>query len=117
MHRLTARLLLLLALVGNLAPIALAATAAPPHACCLRKGFHHCHDSLASENGQLLIRDASCCQSDCCRAVTTSRWAHPQPKLAALFLRTNNVRLAGARPVFPAAVCAELQSTRAPPAC
>jgi hypothetical protein len=65
MHRLTARFLLLLALVGNLAPLALAATAPPPRACCLRKGVHSCHDSLASDSGQLVIRDASCCDHDC----------------------------------------------------
>ena len=39
MHRLTARLLLFFALVGSLVPVALAASAAPTHACCLRKGF------------------------------------------------------------------------------
>src|ERR1035438_1129938 len=86
MHRLTARLLLFLALAGSLAPLALAVTA-PTHSCCLRKGIHHCHDSLASESGQPVIQDASCCRGDCYRAVTTARWAHPQPKLAAFFLQ------------------------------
>src|SRR5271169_3819487 len=95
MHRLTARLLLFLALVGNLVPLALAATAAPPHACCLRKGVHHCQDSLTAESEQLVIRDASCCNHDCCRAVTTSQSAHPQSRAAAFFLQTVAALLAG----------------------
>jgi len=116
MHRLTARLLLLFALLGSLAPIALAVTAPPPHACCLRKGVHHCHDSLASESGQPVVQDSSCCHGDCARAVTTAQWAHPQPKPASFFLPANNVRLAASRPHSPATVSVEFQSTRAPPA-
>ena len=42
MQRLTARLLLLFALAGNFLPVALAATTAPPRACCLRMA-HKCH--------------------------------------------------------------------------
>jgi hypothetical protein len=117
MHRLTARLLLLFVLLGSLAPLALAVTAPPPHACCLRKGVHHCHDSLASESGQPLIQGASCCHGDCTRALTTAEWAHPQPKLAAFFLEANNVRRAASRPHSPATASLEFQSTRAPPAC
>jgi len=116
MHRLTARLLLFFALVGSVAPLVLAVTAPPQHACCLRKGIHHCHDSLASESGQPVIQDASCCHGDCCRAVTTAQWAHPQPKLAAFFLQVDNVRLRCPHPDSPATACAEFQSTRAPPA-
>ena len=37
MHRVIARLLLVLLLTGIIAPVALAISAAPPHACCLRK--------------------------------------------------------------------------------
>ncbi|MGA8621269.1 MAG: hypothetical protein WB660_22440 [Candidatus Sulfotelmatobacter sp.] len=117
MHRLTARLLLLLALVGNLAPIALAATAAPPHACCLRKGFHHCHDSLASETGQPVIRDASCCKRDCCRAVTTTQGAHAQPPVAIPFAQNVEQYLGQSSPVSPNTAVSGFQATRAPPAC
>jgi len=116
MHRPTARLLLFLALVGNILPLALGATAAPPHACCLRKGAHHCQDSRASENGPPVIRDVSCRNHECCRAVTTSQWAHPQPRLAVFFLQAINARLAGSQPNSPATAFAEFQSTRAPPA-
>ncbi|MGA7399798.1 MAG: hypothetical protein WCC99_02285 [Candidatus Sulfotelmatobacter sp.] len=117
MHRLTARLLLLFALLGSVAPIAFAVTAPPPHACCLRKGVHHCHESPGSESDQPVIQDASCCHGDCARAVTTAQWAHPQPKLAAFFLQANNVRLAACRPHSPTAASVEFQSSRAPPAC
>lgn len=117
MHRLTARCLLLVALLGNLLPLALAATSAPLRACCLRKGIHHCQDSPTSENEQPVIRDASCCNRGCGRAVTTTQWAHPQSEAVAFFLQVVNAHLAGAQPNSPANPSAEFQSSRAPPAC
>ena len=117
MHRLTARLLLFFALVGNLVPLALAATAASQRACCVRKAVHHCQDSPASENEQLVIRDARSCNHDCCRAVTTTQWAHPQPRLAVFFLQTVNAHTAGIQPDSPATASSEFRSSRAPPAC
>ena len=117
MHRLTARLLLFFALVGNLAPVALAATSAPPHACCVRKGIHRCQDSLAPETDQPVIRDASCCDHDCCRATISAQWAHPKARAAAFFLQTIRGGVAAPRPESPATASAEFQSTRAPPAC
>jgi hypothetical protein len=116
MHRLTARLLLFFALVGILAPLALAAASAP-RACCLRKGVHHCQNSLASESEPLVLRDASCCNHDCRRAVTTPQWAQAQPKLAACLLPTVTARLTGTEPNSPANASAEFQSSRAPPSC
>jgi len=114
MHRLTARLLLLLAFVGTLAPLALAATAAPEHACCLRKGVHLCHGS-APESDQRSIRDASCCNHDGCRAATTSQWAHAQPTTTAAFVQDVEARIGESRTATPAAKRFSLQSTRAPP--
>jgi len=108
---------LFFALVGNLLPLALAATAAPPRACCLRKGVHHCQDSQASESEQLVIHDASCCNHDCRRAVTTEQWAHPQSRAAAIFLQAVTVHRTENQPNPPASVNAEFQSSRAPPAC
>jgi hypothetical protein len=104
------------ALVGSLAPIALAAIAAP-HACCLRKGLHHCQDSSTPETGQLIIQNAGCCKGDCSRAVTTAQWAHPQPRLASFFLPSNHAREAVLQPDSAVSAHAEFQSTRAPPAC
>jgi hypothetical protein len=83
MHRLTSRLLLLLALVGNLAPLALAAAARPLRACCLRQALHHCHS--AAEPGALAFRSAGCCQRRLGSAVTTVRWAHAQPRTSISF--------------------------------
>jgi hypothetical protein len=125
MHRLIARSLLLVALVGNFAPLALAATAAP-RACCIRKTVHHCHDSLGhdslasapiSDSGQLVIRDVGTCNHDCCRAVPTDRWAQAQPPAAASFVRHVEAYLGQSNPVFPNAGLFRFQSTRAPPVC
>jgi len=116
MHRLVARLLLLVALVGNFAPPALALTAAPPHACCRRQAGRQCHETLASETG-LVIRDAGCCNHECCRALTSAQWAHALPKLAAFFLQTVKAPPAASQPKSPATASAEFQSSRAPPTC
>jgi hypothetical protein len=114
MQRLTARFLLLLALAGTFAPLALAATAAPEHACCLRKGVHQCHGS-APESDQRSVRDTSCCNHECCRAVTTSQWAHAQPQVSTPSVQNIEARLADSQTVYPATKRFSSQSTRAPP--
>src|SRR5579872_2105213 len=72
MHRTTARLLLILLLVGVFVPVALAISAAPPHACCLRKPMH-CRPSHDAQ----FQAPPGCCQHDCCRPLTVSRGACP----------------------------------------
>jgi hypothetical protein len=116
MHRLTARWLLFFALVGNLVPLALAATSSP-RACCLRKGVHHCQDSLAPESEPLVVRDANCCNHDYCRAVTAAKWAYPQPRLAVFSLQAIDAHVGGIQPDSPATASANFQSSRAPPTC
>jgi hypothetical protein len=125
MHRLTIKrtistFLLLAALLGNLAPMVLAATAPPPQ-CCIRKAAHHCHDSAAaaqlSETGRLAIHDAACCNHDCCRAVTTARWAHAQSSPCALFVQNVEAYLGQSCPVASNLEVSRSQSTRAPPGC
>jgi len=69
MHRLTARLLLVLLLVGTLAPVALAISAPPAHACCMRKALHD-HGSRSLELQQVGSRNGNCCPP-----VTTAHWA------------------------------------------
>jgi hypothetical protein len=71
MHRLTARLLLTLMLVGTLAPVALAISTPAPHACCMRKPMHE-HGSTGAE----LRTIADSCNHDCCHALTVSRSPH-----------------------------------------
>jgi hypothetical protein len=112
MQRLTARFLLLFALVGTFVPLALAATAAPPHACCLRKAAHHCH---GSEADQRAIRGTACCKNDCCRAVTTSQSAHPRPPLASIIAQNVDARIAESHAGTPATELLASQSPRAPP--
>src|ERR1700683_5487125 len=115
MHRLTARLLLFFALVGSLVPVAVAATTSV-RACCLRKGVHHCQDSVASDSDQPVIRDASCCNRGCGRALTTHRWAQAQPLAVYSFAR--NVEAYLGRPSLISAnrEVSRYRSTRAPPA-
>jgi hypothetical protein len=71
MHRLTARLLLVLTLVGTLAPVALAISATPPHACCMRKPMH----DQGSRGLQSQTVDTG--HHNCCPPVTTAQWAEP----------------------------------------
>jgi len=115
MHRTVTRFLLLFAMVGNLAPVALAISTPTLHACCLRKADHHCHGYQASDTGQLVIHGSSCCGHECCRAVTTAQWAHPQQRHDFVSLQNSNAHAAGRRTDFPASATAEFQSTRGPP--
>lgn len=115
MQRITARLLLLFALVGSVLPIALAATVAPPHACCLRMA-HKCHGA-ASSGSDASFSAANCCSQDCSRAVTTSQWANPQPRTTTDFAHEANGRIADSRATVPVANPFTSRSTRAPPAC
>lgn len=71
MHRLTARFLLTLMLVGTLTPLALAIAAPAPHACCMRKPMH----GAATPNTEFHA-PLQCCGHDCCRTLTVSQWAH-----------------------------------------
>jgi len=68
MHRLTARLLLTLMLVGTFAPVALAISTPAPHACCMRKAMHE----HGSTNAELHLAGADC-NHDCCHALTVSQ--------------------------------------------
>jgi len=117
MHRLTARFLLIFALAGNVIPLALAATAPPPHACCVRKVASHCHESAASESNQPSIRASGCCSHDCCRAVITAQWANPQPRAEGPFAKNVNAHVARPQADSPILEVSNFQSGRAPPAC
>lgn len=116
MQRLTARFLLLLAIVGTFAPLALAVTSASSHACCLRMA-HRCHDSVAVDSGEVAIRAPSCCGHDCCRAVTTPQWAHAQPRTTALLAQNADAFVADLSPSYSVAELSTSQSPRAPPTC
>ena len=78
MHRLIARFVLTLMLVGVIAPVALAISAPAPHACCMRKPMHgrSSHDSE-------FHAPPGCCQHDCCCSLTVSQWANLSPSTKA----------------------------------
>jgi hypothetical protein len=69
MHRLTARLLLLIVALGIFQPLLEAFSAEPPHACCLRR--------LHAHKGQpLQFRDAARPNGSCCPPLTTPHTAN-----------------------------------------
>jgi hypothetical protein len=111
MHRLTARLLLLFAIVGTFAPVALSASAPPAHACCVRKA-HHCHDS---ESEQLSLSNSSCCNRNGGRAITLGRSAQAQPRAAVTFTPDNRKLLAPSSLESLKIEVSQFHSSRAPP--
>jgi len=116
MNRLTARLLLLVALVGNFVPLVLAATTNSVPACCRRKSVHHCHGAQNSESQSISVHSRDCCNHDCCRAVTTAQWAHA-PRQSARFSANLIARcLSEIDPLVPKAAAVVFHSPRAPPA-
>jgi hypothetical protein len=112
MQRLTAKLLLIFALVGTIVPIAMAVTT-PPHACCVRK-THHCHESASPESTQLAFT-AKTCDHDCCRAVSTSKWADLRLGISPAFVQNIAPRAADSQPQTPALELTSSTSPRAPP--
>jgi hypothetical protein len=113
MHRLTAKLLLLFALAGSFAPLAMASSAPRLHACCIRKAAHHCEEAASSE--PLSIRSAGCCSGDCSRALTTLQWAHPRPHVSHAFRQNALDGVMLLPKIFANIEVAEFYSTRAPP--
>jgi hypothetical protein len=114
MHRLVARLLLLVALAGNLIPLALAATIAPRHACCVRKAAHSCHGSSAADAEKPVIRNSGCCRQDCSRAVAFSKVGLGRHS-AGFCAPSGHGRLAEAPSIISVTTRRARQSTRAPP--
>src|SRR4030088_2213899 len=115
MHRLTAKLLLLLALAANFIPLALAATAPPPHACCSRKAANPCHESAASELNQPSVRSRGCCNHGCCSAAITAQWAYARPRAEDPFVKKVGNHVTSSQLDSPTIEVSEFQSSRAPP--
>ncbi|HXM21139.1 MAG TPA: hypothetical protein VN948_07740 [Terriglobales bacterium] len=110
MHRLTARLLLVLLLVGVFAPVALAISATPPHACCMRKPMH----DRASHNAEFQA-PPGCCQHDCCRPLPVPQWAHLSRSASAQVTPASATLLSDRRPLRFATTVNHAHSGRAPP--
>jgi len=114
MHRLTARLLLLFALLGNIVPIALAVSPTAAPKCCLRKGVHHCQTaSLAGE--ELSLSSNSCGSHDCCRVATPAHWAHPEARNCSVAAQSVEIYRSQMRPSGLNGEAHTSLSTRAPP--
>src|SRR5581483_729311 len=77
MNRLTASLLLIVLLVGVLAPAGAALSSEPPHACCVRK-TPHCHHS--NPDSEISVRARVCARHNCCRPLTASQWVPAAPR-------------------------------------
>jgi hypothetical protein len=110
-----ARFLLLLTVMGNLAPAALALAAPATHACCLRKSAHPCHESATTTAEHSVLRSADCCNHDCCRGVTTARWAYAQSPVSAQHQHIAENYSLSSDPRFLLAAIRGLQLTRGPP--
>ncbi|HEV8047640.1 MAG TPA: hypothetical protein VGP35_07915 [Terriglobales bacterium] len=110
MHRATARLLLILLLVGVFVPVALAISAVSPHACCLRKPMH----GRPSHDAQF---DAppGCCQHDCCRPLTVSRGARLISKTSAHATSASSILQSRPEPIGFTSSINHAHSGRAPP--
>jgi hypothetical protein len=107
MHRLTARLLLIALLAGSYAPVALAFSSTPPHACCLRK------QSPSSSESSFDSRHYG---EDCCRLMAASQWAQPRSAVMAYRSLTQQSVDASVCPDHPTVDFRNLLSVRAPPA-
>jgi hypothetical protein len=98
----------------------LAAVAPQPHACCARKTIHKCHDSataqLVSDPERPVIRDASCCGHNCCRALALPNWTDGRPRNPVIVLQIVDARAVLPEPQLPPAASTGFRSTRAPPA-
>jgi len=109
MHRLTARLLLILMLSGTLAPAALAISRPSPHACCKRKPLHN-HGGRSSE-----FRASDCGNHNCCRPLTVSQRAQPRPSISGCVSQPSATLLPNAAPSYRIINLSESHSARAPP--
>jgi len=110
MHRVIARLLLVLLLTGIIAPVALAISAAPPHACCLRKPMH----GRPSHDAQFQA-PPGCCQHDCCRALTVSRGVRLTSKACAQAAPPSTIRQSERQAIHFSSSVNHAHSGRAPP--
>jgi hypothetical protein len=117
MRRLTARLLLGLAILGNLAPMVWAATTDPHLVCCVRNAVHHCHVFEGRESEKTSLRAADCCNRDCRLAVTTVQWALARSPMRTASAQDAEARTATSYSGIPTSRSYWLQSTRAPPFC
>ena len=117
MRRVTARLLLGFAILGNLAPIVWAAMTDPHLLCCVRNGVHHCHVVEGRESEKTSFVAADCCNRDCRLAVTTAQWALAGSPIRTASAQHAEAPIAASYPGIPTSRSSRFESTRAPPFC
>ena len=100
MRRFAAHFALITIWLGSLAPFVAASEVSQLHACCLRKGMHHCQDasSEASPTNELRARATKC------------PYAAPRPLTSFTGLSTANFSIAS--PVLARAVIAQVRRTK-----
>lgn len=114
MHRLTARLLLFLSLVGVFAPMALAAYASPPQTCCARKCCKgkgpHTHDSSGPA-----VQAPACCRQSCVCSLTVSQTADVAPAPASKGSYPSSILRSEPSPLLSGSNRHAAHSVRGPP--
>jgi len=135
MQRATARLVLMVLLLGVLVPAANAVALDPMHdqmhACCRRKpvqstmaGMPHCHEmagpapdsnSPTDRSEPRLISSNSCASHECCRSLARSQWAQPAQFAAGRNLETLSFNTARRTPQARTITPGDIHSGRAPP--
>ena len=108
-QRLTARVLLILLLVGSFAPVALAASATPPHACCLRKPLH----DQSGRGSQ--FQPVACEHHSCCPPLARTHWAEASFRHLAQANRASATLTPDLRQLFRGSATPNSRSVRAPP--
>lgn len=112
-----AKFLLLLTVMGTLAPAALAIAAPATHACCRRKSVHRCRESASTTADRSVLRSADCCNHDCCRGVTAARWAYTHSAVGTPHQDAAKNCPHSGDAVFAIAAIRGSQLTRGPPLC
>src|SRR5215813_10745163 len=108
MHRLTARLLLLIVALGISQPLLEAFSAEPPHACCLRR-LH------GSANNTPHFQAAKQADGSCCPPLTTPHIAQVQSDETSIPLPQHSERVPAATNVRILQEFDSHNSSRAPP--
>lgn len=114
MRRLIASLVSLFLLAGISVPLALALSADPPHACCIRKK-PHCHTMEGSDASEHALYAPSCANHSCCRALSASHWAHPQAPTNSAVVRERKVTLHEANSIVHVSDLKSAHAVRGPP--
>ena len=114
MRRLIASALLLFLFAGVSVPLALAVSADPPHACCLRKK-PHCHSMSPDDSTGLAFRAPSCANHSCCRALTATHWAQPRPQTQAHSIGQGEPLLTRSNSIFRTSDFIAAHAVRGPP--